>query len=362
MTKNLLTLPAAILVGVCLLWSSCSRAPSSSIISLSGATMGTVYHVKVVSPSSSKKRVAKLRDTLLEGFESVNSSMSHYRADSRISVFNRLGAGVTQTISGGFLDVMKMSFDLYRSTGGAFDITVGPLVRLWGFTNADSRVRDAPPTPDAIAKVLNNVGMNKLVLGPRGELSKKAEGVELDLSAIAKGYAVDETAQRLRASGYDNFMVEIGGEVCTSGKNAGGEDWIIGIAEPSHGAMLREKIIKRLILGNACLATSGNYENRIEADGNFYSHILDPKTGQPVSNGITSVSVIAPSCARADGAATAITVMGPKEGYLWALRQPDLEALIIARSPEGDLTEFTTPGLTRFLPSTERGDSPKIGL
>ena len=208
-----------------------------------------------------------------------------------------------------------MAEKIFEETGGAFDPTVGPIVDAWGF-GPEERVE--PPKPEEIAVARTKVGMPKL----RFEgvtLEKSVEGLHLDLSAIAKGWAVDEAARALDGLGFENHLVEIGGEVRATGSSPKGRPWKVGIERPEAG--IGSRVAAAIPLDGASLATSGGYRNFVTIDGARVTHIIDPRTGEPVGHGLGSVSVLAASCVRADALATALFVMGAEEGLAWAESQ-----------------------------------------
>jgi thiamine biosynthesis lipoprotein len=243
--------------------------------------------------------------------------------------------------------VVLAARDLYLSTQGAFDPTVGPLVDLWGFGPAEKRAE--PPTPEEIASATEVIGMDRLVLEETGPaIVKLKAGVHLDLSAIAKGYGVDAVSELLLAQGYTDHMVEIGGEIRVEGFNLKREHWNLGIDSPSQEPG-RRNLVHTLHLTGQSVATSGNYRNFFEFGGVRYTHVMDPKSGWPVPDVVKSVTVIAPSCMRADGAATAIMVLGAEKGIAWAESEKDLEALVLSQTPEGEIVETRTPGFEKYI-------------
>jgi len=340
------TIPAT-LVLLLLSLAGCSKKSEWSAIGVEGQTMGTTYSVKVaVQPDEFSESFLDLRNGIEEVLEDVNSKMSTYDTGSELSRFNIHDSTGPFSLSPETMAVVRAAAELFEQTGGAFDPTVGPLVDLWGF--GPTKREQAPPPQDQIEAIRKTVGMDLLVVGAGNTLAKKNPALRIDLSGIAKGFGVDQVAEHLSRKGYDHFMVEIGGEVRASGVNQRRRPWNIGIDRPT-GEITRSGFSSILGLSDKALATSGDYRNYFEHEGLRYTHILDPSTGRPVPKSIGSVSVVASTCMRADGAATAIMVMGATRGLEWATRQDDLEALLLVRGEENDFTEKMTPGMKSYL-------------
>ena len=303
---------------------------------IEGRTMGTTYHVKVVA--GSLQPMAGLKEKIDARLGQINGSMSTYQPDSEISRFNDLQqAGRAFEVSADFLRVMMTAKTIFELSAGAWDATVNPLVDLWGFGRAD-RPRAVPPK-QKIAALMPQIGFGNILIEPNGSLVKKNKFVTLDLSSIAKGYGVDQVAQVIRRSGFNNFLVEIGGEIFASGHRQDGKFWRIGINRPRIDAAF-DDVYKIVDLNNQAFATSGDYRNFFEVDGIRYSHIIDPRTGYPVSNGVVSVSIIAGNCTLADGLATAVMVMGAETGLDLINRLEGVDGLIIVEKPNGSLEAY----------------------
>jgi thiamine biosynthesis lipoprotein len=236
--------------------------------------------------------------------------MSNWREDSELSRLNRHAGGTPFPLSPELYDVLRQSAEVSAASGGAFDVTVGPLVEAWGFGAGPGGAE--PPGPEAIGALLDRVGYRKLVLDPEhGSASKEDPGLEVDLSAVAPGYAVDLVAARLEERGFGRYLVEIGGELRVSGTNPEGRAWRVAIERPE---LLRRETQRVVEISDAALATSGDYRDFFERDGVRYTHTIDPATGSPVLHSLASATVIDPSCALADAWATAMMVLGPEEG------------------------------------------------
>ncbi|MSR14278.1 MAG: FAD:protein FMN transferase [Gammaproteobacteria bacterium] len=279
---------------------------------LHGSTMGTTYHVKLVAPPA--LTVRDIQIALEAELESINASMSTYRADSELSRINAAASTQWIHVSAPLYAVISAASAVSRATVGAFDVTVGPLVNLWGFGPEIRAAR--PPSAAAISAARARVGHWKLELQahPRAIRKTRAD-VYIDLSAIAKGYAADALAIKLRALGYADFMVEIGGEVAVRGRNAEGRPWQVGLEYPGEGASSLNRVLD---LSDLSLATSGDYRNYFEFEGRCYSHEIDPHSGWPVAHALAAVSVVHASAMYADAYATAMMILGPEQGLRYA--------------------------------------------
>jgi thiamine biosynthesis lipoprotein len=281
--------------------------------------MGTSYSVKCEIGDEELLRRAELAVSraLLE----VDKSMSTYREDSEVSVFNRLEAGKKQTVSPELMAVLELSQSLFEVSDGALDITVGPLVRAWGF---GARAETEAPSGAELARLRKVTGFTLLTLEPPSSISKRSSGVEIDLSSVAKGYGVDQAARALEALGVRNYLVEVGGEIRFLGEKPVGEGktapWTLAIEEPSPEGRRVHGSFEAPRRGGA-LATSGDYRNFLEREGEVVSHLLDPRAGRPVPRRTASVSVLRPSAAEADGLATALSVLEPDEAIALADRE-----------------------------------------
>lgn len=299
--------------------------------------MGTAYHVKVVAPRLSDTEQDELARIITDELENVNSKMSTYQDDSELSRFNRSPATAAFALSRETLDVFAESARISEFTGGAFDITVGPLVDVWGFGPSNP---ERIPTEDELMVLRASVGWRNVVVDPAaGAIHKTHADTRCDLSAIAKGYAVDRVSEALTKLGRRNHMVEVGGEVRTAGRNAAGEPWRIAVEKPVAGSAATERIVP---LSDRAMATSGDYRNFIERDGTRYSHTIDPRTGRPVMHRLASVSVLHKSCMTADALATALMVMGEEEALTFA-SDHELAVLLLIRGDDGEFTEAATP-------------------
>ena len=319
-----------------------------------GMTMGTTYHIKVVSGYF--KKTSELKAKIDSRLHAINQSMSTYIPESEISRFNALQSTEEKMhVSHDFFQVLQAGEVLYSMTKGAWDGTVKPLVNLWGFGNTENRY--IVPEKTSIVHLLKEIGFRHIELSDRGEIRKKKTPLSLDLGSIAKGYAVDQIAILLRSEDIDDFLVEIGGEVYAAGFRKDSGKWRVGVNLPFKDARL-DALYGIVELQNKAMATSGDYRNYFDADGKIYSHILDPRTGYPVMNGVASVSITAATCAFADGLATAVMVMGRERGLALIETLVDVEAFIIVRNQEGVLETSATHGFkAKITPITNTRNS-----
>jgi thiamine biosynthesis lipoprotein len=309
-----------------------------------GEAMGTTYVVRLGETLSESERIGVAR-AIAESLEDVNARMSGYRFDSELSRFNRAGAGAPFPVSGELFEVVSEAVRVSESTSGAFDITVAPLLRLWGF-GPDAVVPREPPGEAEIEAARSRVGFRNLALDDDAvALTKRIDGLECDLSGIALGYGVDRVAEALERRGHRDYMVEVGGEVRTLGKDAAGDPWRIPIEAPSPGSSAVQRVVP---MSGFSMAASRAYRSSYELDGKLHSHLIDPRTGRPVEHGLASVIVIGGDCTSADALATGLLVLGPEDGYRLALEQ-DVAALFLLRSPEGRVEERATPAFAELF-------------
>ena len=313
--------------------------------------MGTFYTIKITNTDLHHLKINP--DSLQHGIDSVliqiNHWMSTYQKDSEITGFNNFRDSEWYPVSPELAYIINYAQKISFLSDGAFDITVGPLVNLWGFGTEDRNT--LVPTTEEIDKRKKLIGFQKLQVKLTPPLLKKdfAE-IYCDLSAIAKGYGVDKIAEFLDSQELHNYMVDIGGEIRASGRNAGNNLWKIGVATPDEEFGI-QKVIP---LENKAVATSGDYRNYFEEDGRRYSHTIEPRSGSPITHPLASVTVIHDSCMVADGLATAINVMGPEKGFNFAINR-ELPVLLIVRENEG-FRERMTPQFQKILKNNKNGN------
>jgi thiamine biosynthesis lipoprotein len=330
--------PQFITVLIILLITTAGAAQTAHLIQ--GRTMGTWYHITVVSAAA--ERVDGLKEKIDRRLDEINHVFSTYIRDSEISRFNAFRvAGEKFAVSDDFIQVMKVGRKIYRLSEGAWDGTVNPLVDLWGF-GPTQRQPQKPPAAE-IKALLLKVGFDRIRIAEPNFLVKNLAAVSLDLNSIAKGFAVDQVSELIAADGFENYLVEVGGEVYAAGVRADGKNWRVGINRPQKDAAFNE-VYKAVSITDRAFATSGDYRNFFEIDGVRYSHVIDPRTGYPVSNGVVSVSILADNCTMADGLATAIMVMGAEKGIQLVNRLPKVECLIVVETSDGRLIDYYSSG------------------
>ncbi len=337
-----------------ILWLLIASSARAETLALRGATMGTTYHIKLVAEPGSVD-AANVQADVEKVLAEIDQQMSTYRSDSELSRFNRAPAGEWLAVSAATAKVVAAAQAISRKTDGAMDVTVGPLVRLWHFgppTGDDNKF--APPTDKVIAAALTRVGYQNLeVRMSPPALRKKVNGLEVDLSSIAPGYAIDRLARLMTRRGLENFMVELGGEVRAAGRREDGQPWRIAVERPSAG---ERELQSSVALDHASIATAGDYRKFFEHEGRRYSHIIDPATGRPVEHSLASVTVVADTCIAADGWDTPLLVLGPKRGYEVAQKH-DVAALFIWRDGDEYDVRETPAWRARFAQKATRNQN-----
>ena len=308
-------------------------------VQISGKTMGTTYHITVVTWYF--ENLAGLKKKIDRRLEEINQSMSTFIKDSEISKFNTLSKVEKFYASDDLLYVMTAAKYLHELTDGAWDGTLKPLENLWGFCGSDRKM--SIPEQKEIQKLLPDTGFNLIEISENRYLVKKKNSISLDLASIAKGYAVDQIAALIRINGMKNFLVEVGGEVYASGFRKDSKHWRVGINKPQKDAPC-DQVYKVVTLHDKALATSGDYREFFETNGKSYSHVFDPRTGYPVTNGVVSVSIMADRCIVADGLSTAVMVLGHEKGLELVNRLNPVECLIVVQEEDGSLTDYYSKG------------------
>ncbi|MBT4492058.1 MAG: FAD:protein FMN transferase [Gammaproteobacteria bacterium] len=325
-----------IVFGLFMLLFGCSEDVEPAI-EIRGSTMGTTYSVKVISTGFNQESLKKqIDDRLID----LNDVLSTYIPTSELSKLNRNERDEVIPISEDLRNVLEMSRKVYDLSGGAFDVTVGPLVNLWGF--GPEGPTNGIPAAEQIETARSTTGFNRVLLSNEG--IQRPAGLYIDLSAIAKGYAVDEIARLLTSAGANRYLVEIGGEVKTRGQNANNADWVIGLEAPDRSA---RRLLRTIPVRDLSMATSGDYRNYFEHEGRAYSHTIDPGTGWPVVHNQASATVLHESAAMADGLATACSVLGPAKTLALA-EEMKLPVLAIIRDAEGFREELSSE-MKRYL-------------
>ena len=307
----------------------CATQPARRETLLSGETMGSAWTVKIagVLPATAEE----LRAGAQARFDAVNLALSTYRADSELSRFNNDDSGEWIDIDPELGLVLAYALSLAADSGGAYDVTVGPLVNLWGFgpDPANRRVPDAADIDSARARV----GWRKVEVDAKKRRARKEPGVRVDLSSLGKGRGVDRVAEYLDSQGVTNYLIDLSGKLRARGVNSQGGAWRVAVEPPQADATSGAPAFRREIVAllNESVATAGDYRRYFEIDGHHYSHIIDPRTGWPVSHDTLSASAIAADCMQADALATVFMVMPPDDAIALANRRR-LRVLLVSRA------------------------------
>jgi thiamine biosynthesis lipoprotein len=295
--------------------------------------MGTTYSIKFID-SEGLVDLPIIQADVDSILSKVNQQMSTYIKTSEISLFNSNKDTSWFVVSHDFAIVLNEAIEIYQQSDGYYDITIGPLVNLWGFGPAVST--NNIPTNEAIRNSMKLVGASKLKVDTlHNSIKKTIPDLYCDVSSIAKGFGVDKVELYFSNININNFMIEIGGEVRTKGLNENGEKWRIGISTP-----LSDGLQKIVAISNISVATSGDYLNYFEKNGVRYSHLIDARTGRPIKHNLASVTVLSKNCSTADALATAINVMGATVGYNFALEKK-LPIFMIVREGDGFIEKMT---------------------
>ncbi len=311
-----------------LVLSGCGNG-DDALESFSGPTMGSTYSIKYVRHADLPKP-AVVQAEVEKILAQVDQQMSTYRSDSDIERFNALPANSCQKMPAPILELVRVGEQLSVQSEGSYDLTVEPLLNLWGF--GPQAREEIVPTADALAEVRQRVGHAHLRIVD-DQLCKDA-AVEVDFNSIAAGYAVDVIAARLEALGIHNYLAEATGELKAAGKKPDGSPWRIALEEPRDDQQVAERIIT---VDGYGVSTSGDYRNYFEQDGRRYSHTFDARTGAPVAHALASVTVIHPSALMADGLSTLLLILGPERGWDFAEKH-DIGAFFVIRADTGFVT------------------------
>jgi thiamine biosynthesis lipoprotein len=320
---------AVLLVIALSLWSCSDGSSRLPEYELAGATMGTRFSVKLVAPGEAIDKNA-LQRQLVQTLARIEERMSTYVADSELSRFNASSSTDWIAVSDELCSIVESAIGISQLTGGAFDITVGPLVNLWGF--GPDGIATEPPSEEDILRARHRVGFEKLDANCSAPAIRKLQpDVYVDLSAYAKGYAVDQLAELLDQAAFKDYLVEIGGELRMRGHNSSAEEWAIAVEKPIGYERDIQTVVR---LTDSAMATSGDYRNYFEHHGNRYSHTIDSRTGRPVIHNLAAVTVVSDTAAFADAIATALLVLGMEHGFEFAERE-NIAAYFLLRNESG---------------------------
>jgi thiamine biosynthesis lipoprotein len=355
MQSNVIHLSRRTLIGVIALVAAavslyCLAVKRPADYEIGGKTMGTTYSIKIADSAISPRKMRVIKSEIEDLLSNLNGCLSTYDSISEISRFNSSQNTNSVGVSLDTAAVARFALEVAHQTDGAFDPTVMPLVSLWGF-GPDLKVQTMP-SPADIKECMQDVGYKGVTVGNPPSLAKSSPQITFDFSAVAKGYAVDRIAALLVTHGFSNVFVEVGGEVSAVGASSQRNHWRIAIDSPREDTPSGQQIFTTIQLRNECVATSGDYRNYFKENGRAFSHVLDPRTGYPVSNGVASATVVAQDCMTADALATAIMVLGPQAGLNLIEKYDGAETLIILRTPDGNFTHRASPGFARHVDSS----------
>lgn len=338
--------PKTILVALSIIalfaWTSYRAHRAPRAYELSGDTMGTTYHIRVVAPGLTERRAGELQAEVDAYLRDFNDEFSPYATNSVISRLNAAPADQPFEVPGRFARALAFALELARQSGGTFDPTVGPLVRLWGFH--DEQGPHLPAEAD-IESARARCGWHKVRLEGSARVVKSADGVQLDFNAFVPGLACDEVKGLLQQHGITNSFVEIGGEIRVSGQSPAGRPWRVGLDAPVPGVHAGEQMAGVVQSTGGGVATSGGYRNFVDdTRGVRSTHVFDPRAMKPVDRVRQSVTVVAPDAMTADALATTLFVMDVEEGLAWLAREyPGVHALYVQADESGALTERASP-------------------
>ena len=335
---NLLSLPFAIL-----LLAGCDKPATTSSMVLEGKTMGTVWRVSLADVDSARK--AELQQRIQQVLDSDDAELSTWKPTSVLSRFNQSRELTPQPVSENMADIVTMALRIGAKTHGAMDITVGPLVNLWGFGPTKQPAHTPDDAQIAAAKAQTGLQHLRVIQGAGGQwLQKDLPGLYVDLSTVGEGFATDHLARLMEQQGINNYLVSVGGAVLSRGVNAQRQPWRVAIQKPTD----RENAVQaRVDLQGHGISTSGSYRNYYELDGKRVSHVIDPVTGRPIEHKLVSATVIATTALEADGWDTGLMVLGSEKAKALAIQQ-QLAVYLITK--EGDrFTSWMSPQFAAFL-------------
>lgn len=315
-------------------------ADPSRLQSLAGRTMGTTWSLRFDNPSMQPHDA--VRAAVTDALDRVITQMSTWEPASDISRFNAAEAGTRHALPAAFAEVLACALHWAEASGGAVDPTVGPLVALWGFgAQAGTDHHPRPPSAAALADVRSRTGWKRLAFDATDKHLMQPGGLQLDLSGIAKGFAVDHVTDALVAAGLQDFLVEVGGELRGVGRRPDGQPWRVRLDTPLD-------TLPSVALTDLAIATSGDRWHAHEHHGRRWSHTIDPRSGEPSAHTLASVTVLHPFCMHADALATALTVLGPIDGATFAARH-EIAALFVCRDGDAGHRAMATPAWTAHV-------------
>ncbi|WP_340114794.1 FAD:protein FMN transferase [Maribellus mangrovi] len=322
------------IIAVLIIFSSCNPHKPKYMAN-NGSVYGTYYNIKYQSPDGKD-----LQNEIDDEFRRYTLIFSHYEKEATITKINH---NIDVVPESEFTKCFSRAEEISMLTNGAFDITAGPLINAWGFGPEDRKKM----TPEIVDSLQTFTGYTKVKLQD-GKIVKENPAMQLNMSAIAKGYTCDLIGEFLAKKGCENYMIDIGGEVVAKGKNDKGKVWTIGIREPNEDPFSTD-LNAAVMLPDHALATSGNYLNFYEENGKKYAHTIDPKSGYPVQHSLLSATVLADDCMTADAFATSFMVLGKDKGIQIAEKIPDMEIYFIFADENGDNQVYMSEGFKKYL-------------
>ncbi|MDP7464766.1 MAG: FAD:protein FMN transferase [Candidatus Marinimicrobia bacterium] len=299
-------------------------------LQIAGETMGTTYQITIINHSNNEIDAIHLQEKVDSLLNDVNNIFSTYIKTSELTRFNDNMSTMPTKISTKFSELYQKAVSISLSSDGSFDFTVLSLVKLWGFGPGFNNSKI--PSKDQINEIMHYTGIENVEFSD-GYLSKLDKHVQIDFSAIAKGWGVDQVALFLNDQGFNNYMVEIGGEIRVSGFNNFNSEWSLGISSPEDS---ETGLYTTITVSDLAVATSGSYNNYFTLENTNYSHIINPKTGYPIKHDLVSATIVAKDCATADAIATAVMVKGFNLGLEWINSLPDIECLLVKVDDSGN--------------------------
>jgi thiamine biosynthesis lipoprotein len=346
--------PAILIASLVLV--GCTPAPQPPTFwKIEGPTMGTTFSITISSPSTHSadrqpiepdlKQISQEAKAVLA---EINRTMSTYDPKSEISSFNASATDQAIPISPLFARVVARAKEISTASSGRFDITVSPLVDLWGFGNKGDRHQ--PPSDQQIELAMKSVGSDSLEVSlDPPTLRKSISSMAINLNAIAPGFAADQLGKLLEEQGYNDYLIDVGGEFLAKGKSPQGGPWRVAIERPDRSGIPKQTVQMVLEVTDRAVATSGDYRQYFEHEGKFYSHTIDPKTGRPTTHRLASATIIANDAMSADGYATAVMVLGPDEGMKWIESLDRVEAILVVRKEDETLETRFSAGAKRLV-------------
>jgi thiamine biosynthesis lipoprotein len=335
---------ASIAALIVLALAGCARAGQANPVVERRVLMGTEVTVTAWDAAGTPEETAAGVEKAFRRMTDLEAVLSRHKEDSELSRLNRAAGKGPVRVSAELWTVIEAAGKAWKASGGAFDPTVGPLVLLWIRAGKENRL----PSDEEIARALALVGFDKVALDPAGRMAALPEGFSLDLGGIAKGYIVDEAARVLREAGLGNAIVEAGGDLAAFGARPDGSAWRIGIQDPAAGERVDARFAEILAVSGRGVTTSGHYRRFTTIEGKRYSHILDPKTGRPVSQAVLSVTVVAADAVTADGLSTAVAVLGAAKGLAMVESLGGAEALVLLAGKDGGFEVRETKGMGAY--------------